>query len=77
MSPCAVMAAAAGVVVWPAPPGCHRRIALVEGGILPTDWLKHWQAIAATILAQYRDLSRAYARHRLPLFADAFNRLCV
>lgn len=46
-------------------------------GILPIDWLEHWQAIAAAILAQYRDVSRAYARHRLPLFADALERLCM
>ena len=46
-------------------------------GILPIDWLEHWQAIAAAILGQYSDLSRAYVRHRLPLFADALERLCM
>lgn len=46
-------------------------------GILPIDWLEHWQAIAAAIMAQYKDVSRAHARHRLPLFADALERLCM
>ena len=46
-------------------------------GILPIDWLEHWQAIAAAIVAQYKDVSRAYTRHRLPLFADAVERLCM
>ena len=46
-------------------------------GLLPIDWLEHWQAIAAAILAQYKDVSRAYARHCQPLFADALERLCM
>ena len=46
-------------------------------GILPIDWLRHWQAIAAAIVAQFRDVSRAHARHGLPLFADALDRLCM
>ena len=50
---------------------------LSQRGILPIDWLEHWQAIAAAILGQYSDLSRAYVRHRLPLFADALERLCM
>jgi hypothetical protein len=50
---------------------------LTGRGILPIDWYRHWQAIAAAIVAQYRDLSRAHARHRLPLFADALDRLCM
>ena len=46
-------------------------------GILPIDWLEHWQAIAAAILAQYKDVSRAHARHRQSLYADALERLCM
>ena len=45
--------------------------------ILPIDWLEHWQGLAAAIMAQYKDVSRAHARHRLPLFADALERLCM
>jgi len=50
---------------------------LSRRGILPIDWLEHWQAIAAAIMAQYQDVSHAYARSRLPLFADALERLCM
>lgn len=46
-------------------------------GILPMQWLRHWQAIAAAIGIQYHDVSRAHARHRLPLFADALDSLCM
>ena len=46
-------------------------------GILPIDWLEHWRAIAAAIMAKCKDVSRAYARHRQPLFADALERLCM
>jgi hypothetical protein len=46
-------------------------------GILPMQWLEHWHAIGAAIVIQYNDVSRAYARHRLPLFADALDRLCI
>ena len=46
-------------------------------GIFPIDWLEHWQTIASAIVAQYKDVSCAYARHRLPLFADALERLCM
>ena len=50
---------------------------LTGRGILPIDWLEYWQAIAVAIMAQYKDVSRAYARHRLPLFADALDLLCM
>lgn len=46
-------------------------------GILPLDWYGHWHAIAAAIVAQHRDLTRAHARHHLPLFAEALDRLCM
>ena len=44
-------------------------------GILPIDWYGHWHTIAEEILAQHRDLSRAHTRQRLPVFADALDRL--
>ena len=46
-------------------------------GILPIDWYGHWHTIATAIIEQAQDLRRAHARHRLPLFAAALERLCM
>jgi hypothetical protein len=50
---------------------------LTGRGILPIDWYRQWHTIAAAIVIQYTELSRAHARHRLPLFAAALDRLCM
>lgn len=46
-------------------------------GILPGEWFAHWHDLATAILAQYRDMSRAHARRRSALFAEALERLCM
>lgn len=46
-------------------------------GILPMDWYGHWHTIATAIMEQAQDLRRAHARHHLPLFAAALERLCM
>jgi len=46
-------------------------------GILPIDWYRYWHTLATAIMEQTRDLRRAHARHRLPLFAAALERLCM
>ena len=50
---------------------------LSRRGIPPVDWLGPWQAIAVAIVAQYCDVSRAYASHHPPLFVDAVEWLCM